>query len=433
MKLRKTLSAGLLAIMLATGIDAAPRRRAVSRPSPPSHIMVNMAADDDLRYTNHGTGVANVRTCIERTNQCITDTLAPGQSVTNIDPVRELGRESANLEIYANQPLEARGHNDALPTHVMTTERQNIPHMVPGQTLAVYTWTPGTAELITRGYNGVQKNIQTVDLAAGTTTIALPGIPGSLGDQYDLLPTVNTIATSTIDGVVHRAKTFNEARGQQFIVKADPTTFGFAKNIDPTSILALDSALYQHNEENLAADYVRNHSALNWGVTYVNELTNDMTGSVLLQGGRRDQSYTPFLIWTNWGTQTEANAATSQSGLGSINTLYNTSMNQVPDQVTILNVGELSTVSGQIAGINDEGTTIGTLNYELPSWGNKDVDLTSLKQSGATRILVSANNSTIPVGGYPVVLVSGNVDGVVKAGHHVEKPIPKVTGEEYVA
>jgi hypothetical protein len=273
------------------------RRRAVQRPAPPSHIMIGVNADEDLRYTNHGTAPGTVRTCIERTNQCLTDILAPGHSVTKNDAVRALGREQATLEIYSTQPLEARAHYDSISTTMLSTERQNIPHMNAGQTLIVYTQGTGSAELHTLGNNGVRKNEETITLQPGTNTIPLTGTPRSLGDQYDLLPTVPTIAVSVVDGVQHRAKRLDEARGVQYLLGANDETFGFAKNPDPTSILSLFSMRFASPDQTFA----NNYTAINWGTTYVNNLTNTMTGTVLLQGLQVNNINQPFLLWSATG------------------------------------------------------------------------------------------------------------------------------------
>lgn len=435
MTLRRLLTAIVLAGTLLAPDANAVRRRAVRVPAPPTHIMLDVAARDTLRYTNHGVVPDAVRTCLERTTTCITDLFQSGETKTYEALVQQWGRDTATLEIYANQPLEARGRSDAIPTSVATTSRQNIPIIDVTQTLTIYALGDGQAELQLLGSNGVEENSIIVHLQQGTNTIAPPFGSAAVGKQYDILPTSRTVVTTTVGGVQHRAKAFAEATGLHFILHATNDLVVPVKNIDPAAILAFDSLLYLPHTDNVQPAYLKNHDAINWGITLARAMTNGAAGAVGLQGIFRNQRNEPFLAW---GTQTRDHAATANAGFGENGQRkYTTSLNQVPAdrKVIVFNVSDANgPVSGTITGYDDAGRPTGTLPYQLRTWDNQEIDIASLN---ASRILVSANDAPSGKSTTPSILIGANVNGVHKPGYRVEKPTAQepqynITAEIYV-
>ncbi len=401
------------------------RRRAVRRPASPSHIMHGVLADDDLRYTNHAAVPNTIRACIERTATCITDTLAPGASITKTDVVRTLGLDTASLELYTTGNAEIRGHNDAIPTTLITPERQNIPIMGENQTFQVYTWSPGTAELAYLLSNGVERDRETIQLSPGTTT--LTPRPLQTGEQLDLIPNGPAIMTSTVNGVQYRAKALSEATGVHYVLRADAATTSWAKNPDPTGILTFATLGLPQDRDNTQSNYVKDYTAINWGTTFMKESVQ-VPGSMAIRGMWVTDKNMPFNAWSNGTTQTQG--ATAENSFGPTGAQrYNASINQLPPDhtITILAADDIP-ASYTITGHNDNGNQTGTIEGTLPIHGNTTITA----PAGSTRVTLSAKNATNNYTRQPHILIGATIDGINKAGYRVEKPFAGTTGKEYV-
>jgi hypothetical protein len=202
------------------------RNRAVRAPDAPSFILVNEGASDNIRYTNLDTKPQTIRTCVERTTNCLTDLLAPGASTTRTHPVADLGHVNTTLEFYTTGPAEIRSQFDAIPTTLATTQRQTIPVMDVNQQFTTTLTLDGKVSYRHLQANGVEIDRVDKDQPAGTTAI-VPFTNLQLGEQVDVVPTTPTIMTATANGIRYRAKTASEATGVQYLVKADNSTTGW--------------------------------------------------------------------------------------------------------------------------------------------------------------------------------------------------------------
>ncbi len=421
------LTAAILAGYLAfTGMTAPvlARRHPVTRPAPASYIL-HATTNEAIRYTNHGQEAETVRTCVEQTSQCIDDVLAPGQSMTRSSP-------GSNLEIYASTPTEIRGVHDALATSTMTTDLQVLPIMDASQTLQVYARAPGEATIKLLGSNGVQEDIGTYVLVPGTNTITPNLASPRIGEQYHLTTSVPSLTTMLLGGVAYRAKTLSSAVGDQFIVTADNDSTAWVKNIHADRILPAASNYFLADTDNTGVGNFVNANVLNWGL----EVFRDMTvgkpegGSVHLLSAFDSALHAniPFLAWSSDLVQ-ERGATANDSPVDNGYRYFTISLNQLPvdGKVRVLNASADGPVTGIITGYNDNGEETGSMEYNLPTHGNTTLDLTPLH---ASRITLSANND--PHGLGINVLVDALINGEHKGGWQIEKPQPKVTGEEVV-